>query len=129
MKSGSRPLDKMIASSDKINKINLEIDRLFKNRVNKDFFTTEEIKKIDYLVLDFLELCVKELSKIKDVEVRDQIYDELYFKRYNFSINGTDTELSDDVSELFDLTWQGKDANKILREIKRVRQELSKIYI
>jgi len=133
MEGVNDPLSELIKQSPRLAKILAEIDELWKNRKNKSFFTARESKELDLKVLDFLQGCAEELSKIKDSKIRKETDEAIYGMRYNFYLNLNEKEeemvLSDPVDEMFDTFQTEKSPQKTIKEIKLARKKLSKVYV
>jgi len=133
MEGVNDPLSELIKQSPRLAKILAEIDELWKNRKNKEFFTAREAKELDLKVLDFMQECAEELSKIKDPKIRKETDEAIYGMRYNFYLNLNEKEeeivLSDPVDEMFDTFQTEKSPQKTIKKIKLARKELSEVYV
>ena len=127
MENEVESLDELIKQSPLILKLLAEIDQLWKNRKNKDYFTARESKELDLKILDLLEECAQELLKIKDIEKRNKLASIVYIMRYDFYLND-EIVLSEPIDEVFD-KFGRESVEKILIEIELARKRLSEFYV
>lgn len=122
-----KSVDAAIKDSHVLDKTWKEIDSLWKSRKHQDFFTTEEIKKIELKIIYFLEEFVKYLGKMKDKRDMNKIKKNIYILTYDYYLND-DSELSEPVNELFFLFQKDISLQSLLKSIKNVRKELLDMY-